>query len=144
MRVRRRQDIAERFARRAAAASTDYVDGALTTPNSWAKGAAAAEENYQAGVTQAIAEKRFGRGVAKAGDQKWKDGVERKGSARYAQGVSQAASTYEAGVAPYLDLLEKFDAGPRGVAGSEENYQRAIRVGKMMHDEKVRRRRSGG
>lgn len=143
LRVRRRQDIAERYARRASQASGDYVDGALTTPNSWAKGAVAAQGNYEAGVTAAIAEKRFARGVAAAGDGKWQAGVQAKGAARYAQGVSQAQDAYATSVEPYLNVLEKLDPGPRGPRGSEQNYQRAINVGKALNEEKKRRMRGG-
>jgi len=67
--------VAAKWARRAGSASAEYQEGVERTPKSWQAAASAAENNYKAGVTAAAAAGRFGKGVTKAGDAKWKRGA---------------------------------------------------------------------
>jgi hypothetical protein len=131
--------VAAKWARRAGSATTEYEEGIRTTPRSWATAAAAAEKNYTAGVTQAASAGRYGKGVNRVGDAKWKKNAQEKGPARFAQGVSVAEADYSAQVGPYLEVIGRTDLPPRGPAGSEGNYGRVAAIGKALRDLKTRR-----
>ena len=131
--------VAAKWARRAASATTEYEEGVRTTTKSWAGNAAAAEKNYQAGVTAAASAGRFGKGIQRAGDAKWKKNAAEKGPARFAQGVAIAESDYAGQMAPVLEVISRTDLPPRGPAGSEGNFQRTVVLGKALRSLKVGR-----
>ncbi len=131
--------VAAKWARRAASAGQEYTEGVSMTPRSWQAAAAAAEKNYVAGVTDAASKGRFGKGVARAGDAKWKKNATEKGPARFAQGVSVAEGDYSSQVAPFLEAIGRVDLPPRGPAGSEANYNRVAAIGKALRALKVGR-----
>ena len=60
-----------------------YKEGVDNPKVDWALATAAAEGNYNKGVTDAIAQKRFGKGVRKAGTSKWQEGASGKGVSRW-------------------------------------------------------------
>jgi hypothetical protein len=111
----------------------------MNTPKSWATAAGAAEKNYVTGVNAAAAAGRFGKGVAKAGDAKWKKNAAEKGPARYAQGVGVAQADYQSQVGPYLEAIGRVDLPARGPVGSEQNYARVGAIGKALRMLKVGR-----
>jgi hypothetical protein len=131
--------VAEKWARRAASASGEYQQGVEQTPKSWAAASSAAEKNYVTGVNAAAAAGRFGKGVTKAGDSKWKRGAVEKGPMRYAQGVGVAQADYASQVGPYLEIIGRTDLPPRGPVGSEGNYGRVAAIGKALRAAKVGR-----
>lgn len=131
--------VAEKWARRAASASGEYEQGVMQTPKSWAAAAGAAEKNYVAGVTAAAGAGRFGKGVAKAGDSKWKKNAMEKGPTRYAQGVGVAQADYAGQVGPYLEVIGRTDLPARGPVGSESNYARVAAIGKALRAAKTAR-----
>lgn len=125
--------VAAKWARRAGSASAEYEEGVRSTTRSWAGAASAAEGNYKAGVTAAAAEGRFGKGVSKAGDAKWKKGAIEKGPGRFSQGVQTAEGDYSAQVAPFLEIIGRTDLPARGPVGSAGNYQRVQRLGEALY-----------
>jgi len=131
--------VAAKWARRAASASGEYEEGVRSTTRDWAAATTAAEKNYQAGVTEAAAKGRFGKGVQRAGNAKWKKGATEKGPARYSQGVSIAESDYAGQMAPVLEVIGRTDLPPRGPAGSDQNFQRVMAIGKALRALKVGR-----
>lgn len=131
--------VAEKWARRAASASGEYQQGVEQTQKSWQGAAQAAEKNYTAGVTAAAAAGRFGKGVAKAGDAKWRRGATEKGPTRYAQGVGVAQADYASQVGPYLEIIGRTDLPMRGPVGSDTNYNRVSAIGKALRQAKVGR-----
>lgn len=132
-------NVAAKWARRAASASGEYEDGVKNTTRSWATAAKAAENNYKAGVTAAANAGRFGKGIDRAGDAKWKKNATEKGPGRFAQGVGVAQGDYSGGMAPYLEAIGRTDLPPRGPAGSEGNYNRVAAIGKALRALKTSR-----
>lgn len=126
------QEVADKWTRRAAAASQDYRAGIQRTTD-WAGPTAAAEQLYVQAVTEAANAGRFGRGVSAAGTAKWKDRSIAVGVSRFATGVAAASATYRAAIAPVLDLLRSLDLNPRGPRGSAENFDRSRFVGEALH-----------
>ena len=72
IRVKSSADIASKWARVSAQRDGDYKDGVTDPGVEWARAAAAAEETYVQGVTEAAGRGAFGKGIAKAGDEKWR------------------------------------------------------------------------
>ena len=116
--------VAEKWARRSASASGEYEDGVRSTQRSWAAAAGAG---------------RFGKGVTKAGDAKWKKNAVEKGPTRYAQGVGVAMADYAGQVGPYLEVIGRTDLPMRGPVGSEANYGRVATIGKALRAAKMAR-----
>jgi len=131
--------VAAKWARRAASASSEYEEGVRSTTKSWASATAAAEKNYQQGVAAASAAGRYGKGVQRAGDAKWKKNSAEKGPARYAQGVGLAEADYAGQMAPVLEVISRTDLPPRGPRGSDSNFQRVMTLGKALRSLSVGR-----
>jgi hypothetical protein len=122
------QQGAAKFVSRAAAASTDYAAAAIEAAPDWARNTAAAEANFAAGVQAAIAEKRFGSGVAKAGPDKYRRGVEMKGANRFGPGVAAAEPDYIAATEPFYRALATINYPPRRPTRDPANIQRVQAV----------------
>lgn len=129
-----------RYARRAAAASGDYKDGVERTSKSWQAAASAGAKNYVQGVQEAAGRGAFEKGVAAAGDAKWKKMAMEKGPGRYAEGVQTGQDEYQRGVAPFLEVIGRTDIPMRGPTGSEANYQRSTTIARALRQAKVGKR----
>jgi hypothetical protein len=123
--VRRLDRAKRRFETRAATAVPEYLEG-VEENDSWEQNTAAAQANYDAGVQKASQQKRFTKGVRRAGQSKYRDGVRTKGGGRYSEGVAQAGDQWEAGFAPYRDAIERQTLPARGPKGSQANKQRML------------------
>lgn len=131
--------VAAKWQRRASNAGPEYSEGVKNTPRSWATNSKAAETSWAAGVNEAIGKKRYGKGVDTAGDAKWKNNAESKGSQRYGQGVQVAEQDYATGVGPYLSVISSVDLPPRGPVGSDGNYARVAAIGRALRQAKMGR-----
>lgn len=135
--VKSASDSAGKWATRSAAAGGDYKKGVQSPKRSWADATAAAEDAYTQGVSEAASQGRFGAGVRAAGDGKWQRKATQVGATRYTSGVQAAKGDYQAGFAPYQQVLESTTLPPRGPKGSPSNYQRVQAVGDALHQAKV-------
>ncbi len=115
----------------------EYKSGVENPRKSWSQSTQDSEANYEAGVQAAITAKRFGAGVAAAGDETWKKGAVEKGVTRWPQGVSISGPKYQAGFAPYHSVLSSLTLSPRGAKGDPRNYTRVQEVGEALHAAKV-------
>lgn len=129
--------IAEKWSRRASGASADYQAGTAAPRRDWAQATEAAEAAYEQGIQGAIAGKRFGKGVRKAGSGKWSRGVSTKGVARYGPGVAAARDDYAAGFSPYAQVLATLTLPPKGPKGDPRNIARVQKVDEALHAKKV-------
>src|ERR1043166_9532836 len=127
MKVKDTASVAKKFVTRAAAAAGDYKDGVANSGADWEAATLAAEDNYGTATTQAIADKRFGKGVRGSGQKMQKNAVA-LGAQRYGPGVQNAQDAYAQGVGPYLDVLKGLTLPPHGVRGSIANQQRSNAV----------------
>ena len=124
---------------RVSVAAPDYEDGIKNPKKDWATEAKNAEARYEDGVRAAIAEKRFGKGVAEAGTEKWQKKAVEVGVARWAPGVAAAADDYKAGMSKVLEAIESVTLPPRYAAGDPRNYERVKAIGQAIH-EKVKKK----
>lgn len=122
------QQSAEKYASRAAAASSDYVNGAASTSKDQAAAAIAAKEIYKQAVTQAAADGRYERGLQKSGKGKWLRGVQTVGAGRFAEGVAGASGDYAQESARFDGARSAASSLPRQIKGSPANLQRVAAV----------------
>jgi len=126
MKVKDTSSSATKWATRSAAAAQDYVNGASNAQQ--AEAAIAAVGNWQASVSSPTAAKMFTAGLQKSGDAGYVAGVKNKGATRYPQGVQGASSKWQAGFAPYAQVLNSLTLPPRGVRRSPQNIARVQAV----------------
>jgi len=130
-------DVAQKWANRASAAAPDYQKGVQAPSKDWATEAKAAEQAYQAGVQDAVGRGAFGKGVTKAGSEKWQRKALAVGPARYGQGVTAGTPDYNAGEGPYLDALGRISLPTRGKRGDPANIERVRTIATALHSQKT-------
>jgi len=126
--IRSIEHIARKFATVTPGRTEDYRQGVENPRKDWAVATVASESAYEAGVTQAIAKKRFGKGVKLAGTDKWQRGSVEKGTARWGPGVTMAQDLYARGFAPYRDAIERVTLPPRFARRDPRNLSRVKAV----------------
>jgi len=120
--------IREKWMRVTPGRTEDYKIGIQNPRRDWAEEAEAGKENWKAGIDQAAAKDMFAKGIRKAGTAKWKDKSLKKGPSRFAEGVYIAGPDYEKGFAPYRDVIEATDLGPRFPKRDPRNIDRVKRM----------------
>lgn len=131
--------ISAKWARVASASGAEYEEGVRNPRVDWKTATQAAEQNYEQGVQASIQRKAFGKGVNKAGTEKWQTNSIEKGPGRYTQGVALAQSAYEDGFAPFRTVIANTNLPARGPKGDPKNIQRVAVIAKALHDEKLRK-----
>lgn len=104
-----------------------YEEGVRAPRRSWCAATAAAEEAYKAGLTASIQRGSFGKGVKRAGDDKWAKGATEKGTARFGPGVALSGDAYADGFKPYHDSISRIQLPPRYARRDPRNLDR-VRV----------------
>lgn len=122
--IRSIEQIAKKFAQVTPGRTEDYRFGVSNPRRDWATATAAAETAYEGGVQQAIAKKRFGKGVKKAGTPTWQEGAIQKGTARWGPGVTLAQEKYARNFARYRDAIERVTLPPRYPRRDPRNLER--------------------
>lgn len=128
MHVKNVQESAAKFKQRASAASEDYKRGVAGAGQRWQAGAESSEDAWATGTTEAIANRRFGAGVRRAGAQRYQEKATTLGPDRFRTGVQAAEGDWSRGFAPFAAALSAFDPGAPGARGSQQNYDRSRRV----------------
>ena len=131
-------DAAAKWAEVTPGRSAHFAAGVRNPRRSWKAETLAAEDRYKAGVIAAANEGRYGRGVAKAGDEKWQRKTVDVGTARFGPGVTAARDDYERGVAPYLAVIAGITPPERYPTGDERNLARVSAYSKPLHDKKIK------
>jgi len=129
--------IAAKWSTRAQAAGPDYTAGVKAPRRDWAQNTGAAADSWGAGVSQAVADGRFAKGVAAAGTPKWQAAASSKGAQRYPTGVAGAQPAYSNGFGPFLQVLQNLTLPPRSPRGSPNNLQRVSAIDSALHAKKI-------
>lgn len=130
--------IAEKYGRVTPMRETDFRAGVTDPSVDWKAPTAAAADAYADGVSTAISEGRFARGVARAGTDKWRRKLDSVGISRWGPGVRAGVSDYESGFAPFRDTISGLTLSPKFKKGDPRNYVRSQEVGIALHEKKVR------
>lgn len=131
--------IAEKWGRVTPQRVGDYEEGVRDPTGDWEAATKAAESSYQTGVQAAIQRKAFGKGVARAGNEKWQEKAISKGVQRFGPGVQVAQGDYEEGFAPFRDEIERTSIPNRFPAGDPRNMQRSAILAAALHAKKIGR-----
>lgn len=102
----------------------DYAAGIANPRRSWAAATKEAESAYEEGVHKSINRKAFGKGVTKAGDEKWRRKAEVNGTRNWGPGVREAKGDYAAGFAPYHAAISACKLSPRYARRDPRNLAR--------------------
>lgn len=129
--------ISNKWSNASAAAVGEYEYGVKNPKSDWAKATSDAENNYKAAVQKAANEGRFGKGVRKAGTQKWQENTLSKGINRWSEGISKSKSAYEKGFAPYRETIINTKLSPRGPKGDPNNIKRVAEMAQALHKRKL-------
>lgn len=122
--IRSVDQIAKKWAEVTPMRSADYAAGVAAPRRSWSAATKAAEASYEAGVTKSIAGKRFGKGVIKAGDERWSRKSTTRGVANWGPGVAEAQGDYAAGFAPFQAAIAACVLPPRYARRDPRNMAR--------------------
>lgn len=122
--IRSVDQIATKWAEVTPMRSADYAAGIATPRRSWSAATKAAEKSYEEGVQKSIARKAFGKGVTKAGDEKWSRKATTRGVANWGPGVAEAKGDYAAGFAPYQAAIAACVLPPRYARRDPRNLAR--------------------
>jgi len=113
--------------------SADYEQGVRNPRRDWMASTAAAATAYADGVSDAIADGRWSRGINKAGTAKWMANTIALGIPRWPQGIRNAQPAYRAGFEPYHAVITRTTLPPRYGRGDTRNYQRSQVMGDALH-----------
>lgn len=128
-----------KWVRQSGAAAEEYAAGIRNPRRDWAEATKSAASTYKTAITQAAAEGRFEKGVAKAGTGKWQKNAIEKGVARWPEGIRVGEANWADGFSPYANILRSTTLSPRGPKGSPQNYKRVQEVGDALHKGKLSR-----
>lgn len=130
----------EKWSRVTPQRAPDYESGVRSPRVDWQAATSAAEPAYQAGIQQAIAQKRYTKGVSARGTAGWQKKTIDKGMQRWGPGVQMAREDYERGFAPFAAVIERTTLPPRAAKGDPRNIERVAAVARALNQAKV----SGG
>lgn len=116
----------------------DYKQGVENPKRSWQSATAAAAKNQADGVQEAIRDKRFEKGVARAGDSTWQEGALVKGVNRFGEGVQAAEQKYTNNFGPYAQVIESTTLPPRYPKGDPRNIERVKTIAMALRNRKVK------
>ena len=106
----------------------------------WATPTKQSEERYETGIQDAIADKRFGRGVEKVGTKGWQEPTIEKGRLRWGPGVAGAEAKFKDRFAPFVDAIKELveTLPPRFARGSPENIKRVAHMAEGLRAKKLK------
>jgi len=141
-RVKPTEQIAEKWSRVTPQRAQDFERGVREPVRDWATAAAGAEGSFRDGVQAAAREGRFGRGVRRAGTEKWQRKTLEKGPARFSEGVAVSAPDFQAGFEPFRRTIEATELPPRFPKGDPRNIERVRVIAAALNKAKTGNRQS--
>lgn len=126
--IRATDAIAKKWAEVTPQRVADYEAGIREPRTDWARATAGAEGAWVVGVQDAIRDKRFAKGVTRAGTDKWQRGALEKGTQRWGPGVSLAEDAYAAGFGPFREAIARVTLPPRFARRDPRNLLRVAAI----------------
>ena len=125
--IKQMSAIAEKWARVTPMRAPDYEAGINNPKADWANQTKASNTAWKDGITKAVQNDTFLKGVTRVGTEKWQRKASEVGPARFSQGVQVARPDYEKGFSPYRDVIERTAIPPRFAKADPRNIER-VRV----------------
>ena len=135
--IKSTEEIARKWSEVTPGRAGEYERGVAETTVDWAAKTLASETRYKTAMTSAMARGAFGKGVTKAGTEKWKKNTIIKGPGRWASGVAGSKDAYAQGFAPYRQVIANTTLPERGPAGDPKNIERVRVLAVALHNKKV-------
>ena len=132
--VKPQSEITENFVAGAARAPAKYKKGVQRADWQTPASSEAAEANYGAGVSEAVANKTRQRGVQAVSNADWQRNAATVGAERIGRGMTNASGKQAANWAPYRSFLEGLSLPPKTRNATENIQNRAIPVAQGMQD----------
>src|SRR5574341_2468240 len=132
----------EKYKTRGQGAVPAYKEGVANPRKDQEQATLAANDTYVAAMNESLSEGRFEKGVAGSG-AKGKANAASKGGDRLAGGIAAGADEWAKNTQPILDAMAAVPDLPRGVKGSEQNFQRQRAFARQPRVDPVSRRASG-
>jgi len=130
-------NFAEKWARVTPQRAEDYAIGIRNPKKDWEQATTEAIPAWQDGITKAIANKSFDRGVKKAGSAKWLRKSEEVGAARFGPGVQAAVEDYRQAFEPFKAVIEATKLPPRFAKGDPRNIERVRVIAEALRKKKL-------
>jgi hypothetical protein len=128
IRVKDAGSLAKKWVRNAGTAGPDYTAGVQAAGADWEANTRAAGDNYAQGVTAAIGDKRFERGVGAAGAAKYTGRASTLGAQRYGPGVQASEQEWAQKTQPFLQTIASLNLPVRRPKGDPGNMARSQAV----------------
>lgn len=122
--IRPTDEIAAKWASVTPQRTGDYEAGVRNPRTDWKQATSNANDAWKAGVTAAVNDNAFAKGVGKSGTPVWQDGALTKGTQRWGQGVQLAQDKYATAFAPYREAIQRTTLPPRFARRDPRNLQR--------------------
>ena len=118
------QEAAKRLANAGFTHAARYAEGTANKGSEWQRGSTGGAANFAAGISKAVADGRFAKGVAKAGSARYDEGVRTKGAQNWPTGMQLGESRYIEGIGPFQGLWDQQLPTPGGAKNSPANMAR--------------------
>ena len=131
--------VKKKWEERAGMAEDDYRYG-IQNSEDWQSKTLNAAKNWEAGIQQAIREKRFETGVSRVTTEEWRRKAIEKGARRFVEGVRTAVEDYGKAMGEVLRVLEGITLPERGPRGDPKNIDRVRVIAETLHKWRVSRK----
>lgn len=125
-------------------ATEAFATGAEAGAETWARNAAAGEDNYKLAIAAPGIGTRFRRGVQKAGAAKFARKIRDVARDRFAPGIHAAVEDWKSNTEPYLAVIAGLTLDARKPRGDPANYRRVEQVGKALNAKRLAQLAVGG
>ncbi len=132
-------DIADKWSTITPGRTTEYQRGVQNPLRDWLRNTEEAVGRFAAAIRDAANADRFAQGVRRVGDSKWQNRTIDVGVDRWGPGVQAAGQDYEAGFAPFREVIARVDLPPRFPTGDLRNIDRVRAIATALHTAKLGR-----
>ncbi len=117
--------------------SEDFRIGVQDPEVEWAAPTLAANDTWKSAVRAGELSTTYRKGIREAGTDKWQRKTLSVGVQRWGPGVAAGRGNYEAGFAPYHDVISRTALPKRFPAGDPRNIQRVQVISDALHQRKL-------
>ena len=126
-------EAAKKWASRISVSTADFSAG-VQRSRGWQAPTLAAKENWATGVSNAVANDKFSKGVSQSSDSEWKTRTSAASSA-WSSGAARSTDRMRTGIGKTLAVIQGVSLPARGPRGSDGNYERVRAIGRALHEQ---------